>query len=291
MRSQQVKDNLLKGRLTIGSWLSLGDLGITEIMARSGFDWLGIDMEHSAITIEKAQEMVRVIDLCGLTVLVRVGANDHHLIKRVMDTGAHGVIVPMINTAAEARAAVAAVKYPPEGKRGVGLSRAQGYGMSFEKYKEWVGQHSIVIVQIEHIEGVANLAEILDVKGVDGFLVGPYDLSGSMGIPGRFDDPRMKKALKTILSVARKKGRTAGFHVVPADPRLVAARVKEGFRFVAYSVDFVLLGSKCSEGVAQMRRLTTWKGHDDKSKEEIQGWYCRLWACRKKTQVFYRFPS
>ena len=196
MRS--LKTKLENHALTIGSWITLGHPSIAEIMANAGFDWLTIDMEHSAITLDLAQQLIQVIGLCGVVPLVRVGENNPTIIKRVMDAGSHGVIVPMVNSKDDAINAVNAVKYPPAGKRGVGLARAQGYGTTFEKYKEWVDRDSIVIVQIEHIKAVDNLEGILSVDGVDGFIVGSYDLSGSLGIPGEFENPKVIEALDEI---------------------------------------------------------------------------------------------
>lgn len=239
-----LKAKLKAGKLTVGSWVTIGDESVAEIMAKAGFDWLTIDMEHSAITIDKAQNLIRVIELCGVTPLVRVGENDPMLIKRAMDAGSHGVIVPMVNSGDDAEAAVKAVKYPPTGKRGVGLARAQGYGMDFDKYKKWTDRESIVIVQIEHVEAVDNLESILSVDGVDGFVVGPYDLSGSMGIPGEFDKPEMKAALRKILTVAKHHRVAAGFHSVSPDAAEALKRVKEGYVFVGFSFDALLLGTK-----------------------------------------------
>ena len=144
----KLKDKLRKKQLSIGSWMSLGDTSIAEIMAKAGFDWLVIDMEHSAISTEQCQELIRIVDLCGSSPLVRIGENNPLLIKRAMDAGAHGIIVPMVNSRKDAENAVSALKYPPSGTRGVGLSRAQGYGASFNKYKKWLEEESIIIVQI-----------------------------------------------------------------------------------------------------------------------------------------------
>ena len=121
-----------------------------------------------------------------------------------MDAGAHGVIVPMVNSRDDAEKAVSAVKYPPFGTRGVGLARAQGYGMDFETYKAWVEKESIVIAQIEHIDAVNNIDEIISTEGLDGFIVGPYDLSGSLGIPGQFDNELVIDALETVKNAAKK---------------------------------------------------------------------------------------
>lgn len=169
-------------QLTIGSWITLAHPAIAEIMARAGFDWLTIDLEHSVITIREAEELIRVISLHGVPPLVRLTSNDANQIKRVMDAGAHGVIVPMVNSRADAERAVQALHYPPFGKRGVGLARAQGYGTTFADYRNWLEREAVVIVQIEHIDAVNDLEAILTVPGVNGYIIGPYDL-GLDGYP------------------------------------------------------------------------------------------------------------
>ena len=199
MKTSTLKKKLKRREITLGSWITLGNTSIAEIMAKAGFEWLVVDMEHSAITLDIAQQLIQVIEGCGAVPLVRVGENNATLIKRVMDAGAYGVIVPMVNTKKEAEAAVNAVKYPPVGTRGVGLARAQGYGNNFEDYRDWIKKESIVIVQIEHIDAVNNLEDILKVRGVDGSIIGPYDLSASLGIPGEFDNTELKRPLKKYL--------------------------------------------------------------------------------------------
>jgi 2-dehydro-3-deoxyglucarate aldolase len=247
---QKLKNNIL----TIGSWITVGHPAIAEIMAQSGFDWLTVDMEHSAITLTEAQQLIQVIELSGCVPLVRVGSNDPNLIKRVMDAGSHGVIVPMVNSAEDAEAAVKAVKYPPVGTRGVGLARAQGYGVDFENYKSWVEQESIVIVQIEHIEAVRNIEEILQTEGVDGFIIGPYDLSGSLGMPGEFNEPEVHEALETVKKAAKKMGIISGFHVVPPELSQLNGKIDEGYRFVAYSLDSLFLAETCLRDLAKIKK-------------------------------------
>ena len=243
--NKSIKEKFRKQQVTIGSWITLAHPGIAEIMAKAGFDWLAVDMEHSVITIREAEELIRVIDLCGAVPLVRLSANDPVQIKRVMDAGAHGVIVPMVNSVAQAEQAVSAVRYPPQGRRGVGLARAQGYGSSFDKYLDWVNKESIVIVQVEHIDAVNNLEAILAVDGVDGFIVGPYDLSGSLGVPGQFDNPLMKEAMQRIETVGTVSGKAPGIHVVEPDIEELKLRIEQGYRFVAYSVDIRMLDCAC----------------------------------------------
>lgn len=250
--SEKVKEKLRKKMLTIGSWITLGHPSIAEIMVNAGFDWLTIDMEHSAITLPQAQQLIQVIELSGITPLVRVGENNHTLIKRVMDAGAHGVIVPMVNCKDDAINAVNAVKYPPIGTRGVGLARAQGYGLEFEKYREWVNKESIVIVQIEHIEAVNNLEEILDVDGVDGSIIGPYDLSGSLGYPGEFDRQEVKQALLRYEDICKKMNKPMGFHVVQPDSEIAISYKGKGYVFLAVGIDMLYLGIKSRDVIKQI---------------------------------------
>ena len=252
-----LKEKLRNRELTIGSWITIGSTVVAEIMAKTGYDWLTIDMEHSAITIDIAQELIRVIELCGVTPLVRVGKNDANLIKRVMDAGAHGVIVPMVNSREDAENAVRSVKYPPRGFRGVGLARAQKYGADFEGYKQWNDKNSIIIVQVEHILAVENLEKILSVPEVDGFIIGPYDLSGSLDVPGEFDHPKVLDALNRVKEIAEKKNGLSGFHVIPPSVEAFQEKVDEGYKFIAHSLDILFLGNSCRKMLKKIRKDQT----------------------------------
>lgn len=249
-----LKKKLLQKRLTIGSWITLGHTAIAEIMAGIGFDWLVVDMEHSAITLPEAQQLIQIIELSGVVPLVRVEENNHVAIKRVMDAGAHGIIVPMVNTKDDAVKAVKAVKYPPFGIRGVGLARAQGYGLKFERYKNWVDRQSIVIVQVEHIEAVNNLEEILSTEGVDGFIVGPYDLSASLGRPGDFQYPAFLEAMYKIKKIAKISKKASGFHVILPEAGEAAKKIREGYTLLGFSLDTLFLGKKCLEELLCLKK-------------------------------------
>ena len=264
-----LRDKLQKGEITFGSWITLGHTSIAEIMASAGFDWLVVDMEHSAITLDKTQQLIQIIELCGVIPLVRVGENTPALIKRVMDTGAHGVIVPMVNTKNDAVKAVNAVKYPPVGTRGVGLARAQGYGFEFEKYKNWINKESIVIVQIEHIEAISNLEIILSVEGVDGSIIGPYDLSGSIGKPGNFEDSKVKEAIAHYEEVCCKMKKTMGFHVVQPSVEKSLQYKNAGYTFIAIGLDTLYLGEKCREVLGKVKaKSSKLKAKSSKGKGE-----------------------
>ena len=244
-----MKQKLLNQELTLGSWITIAHPAVAEIMSRANFDWLAVDLEHSVITIREAEELIRVIALSEVTPLVRLTSNDPNQIKRVMDAGAHGIIVPMVNSSEEAVQAVESTKYAPNGKRGVGLARAQGYGSSFEIYNRWQEDQTIVIVQIESIDAVNNLEEIFSVEGVDGYMIGPYDLSGSLGIPGQFDHPEFVEVTNQINNTARKMKITRGIHIIEPDPKELKKRIEEGYRFIAYSLDIRMLDTSCRIGI------------------------------------------
>ena len=250
-----LKQKIQNRELTIGSWITIGNPIIAEIMAQAGFEWLTIDMEHSAITLDIAQDLIRVIGCYNVEPLVRVGFNDPTVIKRVMDAGAKGVIVPMVNSKEDAENAVSAVKYPPVGFRGVGLARAQKYGADFEGYKKWNQNDSIVIVQIEHINAVNNFEEIMNVEGVDGFIIGPYDLSASLGFPGKFDHPDVVDALKRVELFSKSMNVVSGVHVIQPDENIVKHNVELGYRFIAHSIDILFFGNSCREYCIKCKEL------------------------------------
>jgi len=242
MNNQALKLKLKNNGLSIGSWITLGHPSIAEIFARAGFDWLVVDLEHSTITMEAAAELIRVIDLCGVSPLVRLTSNHPDQIKRIMDAGAHGIVVPMVNSAEDASKAVAATRYAPVGNRGVGLARAQAYGPGFRDYLGWQQENGpIVIVQIEQQVAIDQLDQIFAVPGVDGFIIGPYDLSCSMGMPGEFERPEFVAAMQTIRNTGQNCGCPAGIHLVEPDPERLQEIIEEGYRFVAYSVDIRML--------------------------------------------------
>ncbi len=239
--NSKLKNKIKQSKLTIGSWLTIPNNSLTEIFATNNFDWLVIDLEHSSISLSEAAEMIRIIDLAGNTPLVRLTSNNQDQIKRILDAGAHGIIVPMVNSKDDVRKILKSVYYYPMGNRGVGLSRAQGYGENFKKYKDWLINNLIVIVQIEHIDAVENLDSILSEKKIDAFIVGPYDLSASMGIPGNFENKKFKNVLNKILKTAKKYKCLPGIHVVEPDEKLLKKTIKDGFKFISYSVDFRFL--------------------------------------------------
>ena len=250
-----LRTSLREGHPSFGSWVQSGNSAIVEVMAKAGFDWLAIDLEHSTMDLETTFTLIQVIDLAGCAPLVRLSSNDPVQAKRVMDAGAWGVIVPSVRSAAEAHEAVDAVKYPPEGRRGVGLGRAHGYGPGFTEYVRACRECSVVIPMIEQREGVERVEEILQVTGVDGVFIGPYDLSASYGVVGDLGHSLVQDATQHVVSAARAAGKVAGIHVVHPPVTQVADRLSEGFRFIAYGGDMLFLTPAVREAAEQVHRL------------------------------------
>lgn len=249
----ELKSKLARNALTIGSWITLGHPSIAEIMAGAGFDWLVLDMEHSVLEISEVQMLIQVLDGQQCPAIVRLTSNDADQIKRVMDAGATGVMVPMVKSAMEAQAAVQGVYYPPRGRRGVGLARAQGYGASFRQYRDWLENGAVVVVMIEHIDAVDAIDSILSVPGIDAYIIGPYDLSGSMGRPGDLDYPEVQSAIARVLEAGRRVGKPGGIHVVEPDPDLLRRNIEAGFNFIGYGLDIRILDSLCRTHMRNIR--------------------------------------
>lgn len=233
----ELKEKFRQRKKTLGTWITVPHRFFVEVAANAGLDWICIDLEHTTIDLDQAGQLIAVAKAKGLAALVRLTNLDPNLIKRIMDAGATGIIVPMVNSVEQAIEAYQAMQYPPLGKRGVGLSTAQDFGAKFQEYISWLKENSIVIVQIEHIDGVKNFEKILSRPEVDGFIVGPYDLSASLGKPGQFQDPDFQKAMEEIERVQSKISKARGIHIVEPDVEQVKKSIKNGFDFIAYSFE------------------------------------------------------
>jgi 2-dehydro-3-deoxyglucarate aldolase len=248
-----LKQKLKNNKLTIGSWIMMGNSMSAEVMALAGFEWLVIDIEHTSIDLQTMEQLISTIQAKGIKALVRVNKNEEVVIKRVLDVGTDGIIVPMVNSKEDAIRAVEYAKYPPIGKRGVGLYRATGYGTKFEEYKKWVDEELIIIAQIEHIDAVKNIDEIIQVDGIDGTIVGPYDLSGSMGYPGEFERDDVKKAVEKVLYRCKALNMPSGFHVVDTDPKKLQEKIGQGCTFLAYGIDYFFMRDAAISGMEKIR--------------------------------------
>jgi 4-hydroxy-2-oxoheptanedioate aldolase len=234
MRANPVKRKLKAGQHSVGTWLSLGSITAARFLARAGFDWLTVDMEHSLVGWETTTHMFGSIADAGCTALARVPANRHDHIKRALDNGANGIVVPMVNSKAEAEAAVAAMKYPPVGNRSVGGSvHALNFGTTALDYYNHANEELLVVLQCEHIQAVENADAIFSVPGIDAIFVGPHDLAASMrsrdGKPP--SGAATTEAMKHVLATCKKHGVAPGLHCGSAEE--AQARIDEGWQFLA----------------------------------------------------------
>ena len=253
--TKTLKSKLNNNELALGGWAMIGTPAIIEIMAKAGFDWVCIDLEHTATTYEQVENMVRAADVANVPTLVRLTSNDENQIKRVMDNGASGIIVPMVKTATEAKQALKAMHYPPLGHRGVSLHRGTDFGSRFDEYRKWLKEEAVCIVQIEHIDAVNNCEEILSVDGVDGYFMGPYDLSASMGLTGQLDHPDVKAAMAKVYEIGKRLNKSGGLHIVEPDETKLKSAIEQGFNFLAYSIDTRIIDTICRSGIALARGL------------------------------------
>jgi len=224
-----------------GAWTSLAHPSITEIFTSSGVDFVGIDLEHSTISLEQAQRIIAAAHAGGAACLPRVTSHNGEQIKRLLDSGADGVIVPMVSTKAEVERIVEWCTYPPLGKRSYGVARAQGYGFDFEEYTTTWNSNSTIIIQIESIKGVEAVEDLLASQAIDGAMVGPYDLSGSLGIPGQLSDARVTKACARVIEASRHHGKACGTHLVEPTDAQASAAFDAGYTFVVLGSDIFVL--------------------------------------------------
>ena len=240
--------------LILGSWINTVSPIVAEIMSNSGFDFLCLDAEHSALDYFSALQLFQAIKAGNpdCAPLVRMQGNNYADTKRYLDAGAIGVIAPLVNTKKEAEYLVQSVKYPPFGYRGVGFGRSHAYGFEFDNYMKFAEENIFIAIQIEHIDAVNNFSEISDVKGIDAIFVGPYDLTASMGITAQFDHPDYKNALNYINTVCKEKGLISGIHVVQPSVEEVISKSQSGYNLIAYSLDITIIGSNCRNAVKQI---------------------------------------
>ncbi len=239
--SEKLRNRFRSRDPLFGAWTSLGHPSITEIFAQSTVDFIGLDLEHSTISLEQAQALMSASQSAGVPCLPRLSSQNPEQIKRLLDSGADGVIVPMISSASEVKRMIEAVKYPPIGKRSYGISRAQRYGSGFDEYTSTWNKKGILLIQIESIQGVRAIDEILSHDEIDGAMVGPYDLSGSLNVPGQLFHPEVTKASQTVIEACRKYGKACGTQLVDPTEENMEEALGAGFTFTILASDIFLL--------------------------------------------------
>ena len=254
MKTNPVKRLLRERKPTFGTWLSLGDLYATRVLARSGFDWLTLDLEHSAIDWSQAAMIFAAVADAGCVPLARVPKGNHDYIKRVLDGGAWGIVVPMVDTVEQAQIAIRAAKYPPAGNRSLGGGmHAMNFGTSSGEYFQRANDEILVVLQTESPTGVRNAEQIYSLPGVDAIFVGPVDLRANMRTAeGReATDAELEEMLARVVATGKKVGTPTGMHTM--DPRAALARAEQGMQFIAIGSELKFMTQRALEVIRAVR--------------------------------------
>jgi 4-hydroxy-2-oxoheptanedioate aldolase len=242
----------LAGELLAGAWCNLGSSLTVEIAGLAGFDWITIDLEHGSGDYESLVHQMQAAAATPAAPIVRVAWNDAPRFKRVLDLGASGVIVPYVSTPAEAEMAARAMRYPPDGVRGVAkLNRACGFGQDFDDYLARANEELLTVVQIETREALDNVADIAAVDGVDVLFVGPLDLSVGLGIPQQFEHSRFRAAMAAVADACRAAGKAAGTLIL--SPELLPRTIEAGFTFIGCGSDGGMVARGMREAAAALK--------------------------------------
>ncbi len=243
MHKNQAKEKILNGGIAYGVFCPFYSPTIVELIGHLGFDFVLLDAEHSPIGVESCEHMVRAADSVSLPAYIRVAVNIKQNILRYLDTGALGVQIPLINNGVEVKSVVDAVKYQPQGRRGLAGVRAAGYGLTvpLKEYTIEANQETLISIQIETMEAVNNLDEILSVEGVDIFFIGPTDLSASMGHVGEINHPEVQNMIEKLVQSIRAAGKAAG--TIAYNHEALAKAKERGFQYIVHSVGPMLTKS------------------------------------------------
>ena len=242
---QKLRNKLNKGGYSIGSWMQIPHASVAEIMGCADYDWVAVDMEHGAISTHQLPDLFRALELGNTLPLVRVAQGTKKDCKQALDAGAGGVIVPMVENAYQLEKVRNVTRWPPAGKRGVAFSRANLFRKNFDEYIE-EAQKPLLIAMIEHINAIEKLDDILQVEGLDAILIGPYDLSASMGVTAKFEEQKFLDIMRIIKDMADEAKIPCGVHVVSPFVDDLQEKVDDGYRFIAYSIDSVFLNHAVS---------------------------------------------
>jgi 2-keto-3-deoxy-L-rhamnonate aldolase RhmA len=243
---------LLEGELLLGTILTLPSPEVAEVLSRSGFDWLFVDMEHTPLNVGNVQRILQAVGE-EYPCLVRVPSMEEGWIKKVLDAGPAGVIVPHVNTPEEVKKILRWCKYPPEGERSAGIARAQDYGLGLQEYMEKANRNLVIVPQVEHKDAVDNIEAIVEIPGLAVLFVGPFDLSGSLGKLGKVDDPEVWKMIEKTNSACSKAGLVSGIFGVNADA--VKPYIEAGYTLIAVGTDTGYLSGSVEQTLRTLRDL------------------------------------
>lgn len=237
----KLKNKLVNRENILAGWTSIGHPQVAEMLAMSGVDFIGIDIEHSTISQEQCQRIIAACHDKGVRCMPRIATHNQESIKQLLDSGADGIIVPTVDNPKQVEKLIEWMKYPPLGKRGYGIARAQNYGHNFSEYTSQWNNSSSLIIQIESITAVENIEELLQFDEVDGAMVGPYDISGSLGIPGQIDHQKVKDAGKLVIEACKKYGKSCGTQDINPNSQTIRDALASGFTFVVLASDVFIL--------------------------------------------------
>jgi 2-keto-3-deoxy-L-rhamnonate aldolase RhmA len=252
----KLKNKFVNRENILAGWTSIGHPQVAEMLAMSGVDFIGIDIEHSTISQEQSQRIIAACHHKGVRCMPRIATHNQEAIKQLLDSGADGIIVPTVDTPEQVEKLIEWIKYPPLGKRGYGIARAQDYGHNFNEYTSQWNNSSSLIIQIESITAVENIEKLLQFDEVDGAMIGPYDISGSLGIPGQIDHQNVKDAGRVVVEACRKYGKSCGTQDINPTSSSVKEAFGSGYTFVVLASDVFILwkwGEKMQEIVANYR--------------------------------------
>lgn len=247
----KVKDKLKNGQLSLGTWMQIPSPEIAEILTHQSFDWVALDTEHGVFSEEQIIKCIKSIELGNALPFVRVGEKDEKAIKTALEAGARGIIIPMIDSAEQLRECISYCLYPPQGKRGVGFSRANLFGEHFDTSLESHNKSLVIVAQIESVEAVENLDKILLVEGLDAIMVGPFDLSASMGQVGQFENIKFKTTIEQISKKVKESNVRMGIHIVRPNLEDLKKVISNENHFVAYGIDALFI----SAGIGSLKDI------------------------------------
>jgi len=250
-----LKQKLRQRERMFAGWVSYAHPSITETFARAGFDFMFIDMEHSTISIEQGQRIIAASQFEGVPCIPRPVSHSNDYLKPLLESGADGILIQMVETADQVKALIDNVKYPPVGHRTYGVNRAQAYGFDFEEYIQNWNDTSTFMLQVESIKGVGNIEELVAFDEVDGVMIGPLDISGSLGVPGQTNHPLVIEASLKVIEACKRHGKSCGTQVADANPESVQRLFDLGYNYAILGSDLFVLWKWAAQMQAMMKSM------------------------------------
>ncbi len=252
---EELKKRLKNRERLFAGWISYSHPSITETFARAGFDFIFIDMEHSTISIEQGQRIIASSQSEGVPCIPRPVSHSNDYLKPLLESGADGLLIQMVETAEHVKDLIRDIKYPPIGRRTYGVNRAQAYGFDFEEYIQSWNAASIFMLQIESIKGVENIEQLVSFDEVDAVMIGPLDIAGSLGVPGQTTHPLVIEASRKVIEACERHGKSCGTQVADANPDTVKAVFDLGYNYAILGSDLFVLWKWAAQMQDMMKKM------------------------------------